>query len=273
MTDGPILTPAQVHELIVRPVMAMSVAAQVAQVVQTDASAYRFPVVKSDPVAQWVEEGEEIPPSDAELDEVLVQPAKLAGLSIITRELAEDSSPEAQQAVGNGLARDIARKLDAAFFGSRGGSLVQPAGLGDLPGPMLAAVSGPFTNTDVFASAVGGAELLGSTVGAFVTDPTTALSLALVKKAAGSNEPLLGTDATEPGLRRILGIPLLVSPSVQPDTVWGIPSGQAFLVIRAGTRIEVDRSVFFTSDRVAVKATMRVGFGFPAPVVKVVRTA
>ena len=44
-------------------------------------------------------------------------------------------------------------------------------------------------------------------------------------------------------------------------------------MIRAGTRIEVDRSVFFTSDRVAVKATMRVGFGFPAPVVKVVRTA
>ncbi len=32
-------------------------------------------------------------------------------------------------------------------------------------------------------------------------------------------------------------------------------------MLRSDTTVEADRSVFFTSDRVAVKATMRVGFG------------
>jgi hypothetical protein len=32
---------------------------------------------------------------------------------------------------------------------------------------------------------------------------------------------------------------------------------------RRDAEVQVDRSVFFTSDRVAVRATCRVGFGFP----------
>ena len=44
-----------------------------------------------------------------------------------------------------------------------------------------------------------------------------------------------------------------------------------WLVVRDDATVEADRSVYFTSDRVAVKATMRAGFGFvhQASVVKV----
>ena len=44
-----------------------------------------------------------------------------------------------------------------------------------------------------------------------------------------------------------------------------------WLVLRADASVEADRSVYFTSDRVAVKATMRAGLAFPHPasVVKV----
>ncbi len=44
-----------------------------------------------------------------------------------------------------------------------------------------------------------------------------------------------------------------------------------WLVVRHDATIESDRSAFFTSDRVGVKTTMRVGFGFvhPASVVKI----
>src|SRR4051794_34906343 len=125
-----ILTPAQVAELLVQPVSQESVAAQVATVVQTESSAYRIPLVTADPQASWVAEGAEIAPSDAVLSEVEVTPRKVAGLTIVTRELAEDSSPEAAATVGAGLARDIARRVDQAFFGNLASPA--PAGLGSL---------------------------------------------------------------------------------------------------------------------------------------------
>ena len=40
-----------------------------------------------------------------------------------------------------------------------------------------------------------------------------------------------------------------------------LDSSRVWLVLRDDTTVEADRSVFFTSDRAAVKATMRVGFG------------
>src|SRR5690242_11132860 len=125
-----ILTPDEVATLLLDPVEAASIATEVASVVRTESSTYRLPVVGSDPSAEWVAEGDEITPSNMEFDEEEVTPAKVAGLTIITRELANDSSPEAAATVGNGLARDIARKVDAAFFGN----LASPApkGLGSL---------------------------------------------------------------------------------------------------------------------------------------------
>lgn len=47
------------------------------------------------------------------------------------------------------------------------------------------------------------------------------------------------------------------------------------MVIREQAEVEADHSVFFTSDRVAVRAILRVGFGFAAPstVVKISTTS
>src|SRR3954468_6880718 len=117
-TAGPLLTPEQVEDLLVLPVLAASVALNplVSTVVRLTGSTYRIPKVTADPSAAWVAEGAEIPVSDLTTNELVVTPSKVAGLSVITSELAEDSSPEASTEVGAGLARDIARKVDAAFF-------------------------------------------------------------------------------------------------------------------------------------------------------------
>lgn len=82
---------------------------------------------------------------------------------------------------------------------------------------------------------------------------------------AGSDGPLLGADATTPGVRRILGVPLLVSVAVTPGTIWEIPKEFVTVVVRNDTRLKVDRSAYFSSDRIGVKATMRVGFAFTNP--------
>lgn len=68
-----------------------------------------------------------------------------------------------------------------------------------------------------------------------------------------------------PARRLIEGAPLLISPAVANGVVWGVPADRVTLVIRRDATVRADASVFFTSDRIAVRATMRVGFGFPDP--------
>ena len=144
--------------------------------------------------------------------------------------------------VGIGLARDIARKVGA----------------------------GAFADLDACAEAISLAETVGATETSFVTSPATALALAKVKTGTGSNAPLLGQDATSATSRQILGVPLYVSAAVAANTLWALDRTGVWLVLRDDTTVEADRSIYFTSDRVAAKATMRIGFGpvHPAAVAK-----
>lgn len=263
------LLPDDFGPLVVQPALAMSVFAQVATTVTTGSTHYRIPIVAADPTAAWVAEGAEISPSDNVLEELVVTPPKVAGLTIVSRELADDSNPSAQTVVGDGLARDIARRIDQAAFA--GLSAPAPAGLATLSGVSTYVNASAFANLDWAAQAISKAEVVGATVTGFVTSPATALALATVKQATGSNQPVLGLDATSATSRSILGVPLFVSQYVAANTLWAIDKSRTWLVVRDDATVEADRSVFFTSDRVAVKATMRAGFAFthPASVVKV----
>ena len=258
-----ILTPEEVSTLLVLPAMGASIAAQVSTVVHTGSKDFRLPIVQQDPTAAWVAEGQEISPSDATLAELTVTPSKVAGLSIITNELANDSTPEAAAVVGDGLARDIARKVDAAYFGTTAPNA--PAGLGSLTAVSVVDTGTAIANTDVYAEALSKAEQVGATITSFVANPADALALAKVKKATGSNEPLLGNDPTSPTSRTILGVPLYVSPAVAAGTIWGIDKARSYVIVREDASVEADASPYFTSDRTAIRATMRVGFGFPHP--------
>lgn len=255
------LLPNEISTLIVHPVRQKSVALRVASVVTTTSHEYRVPIVEGDAGAAWVAEGNEIAASDADFDELVVRPQKVAGLSIISRELAEDSAPSAQQLVGEGLAQSIAAKVDAAFFGDTVAN--GPSGLLSVTGVQVVDTSGSIANTDPFAEALSLAETVGAAVTAFVANPATVLELSKVKKQAGSNEPLLGYDASQPTQRQVLGVPLIPSPAVAVGDVWAIPQTKVLVVLRDDVRLEVDRSRYFESDRVGIKATMRVGIAFP----------
>ncbi|WP_166501660.1 phage major capsid protein [Rhodococcus erythropolis] len=257
-----ILTPDQVNALLIQPLQNLAIATRVSTVVNVGTHGLRLPSVLEDPSAGWVAEGAEIPVSESDLGEIEVVPSKLAGLVVISNELAADSSPAALQVVGDGLVRDIQTKLDTAYFGN----LAAPAakGLASITTTTINA-GAAWTNTDPFAEAIAAAETKGVVITNFVANPADALLLAKVKKQTGSNEPLLGLDATAPTARTIRGVPLLVSPAVLAGTVWAIPQSRSFVAIRNDTSVTTDASAFYTSDRTAIRATMRVGFGFPQP--------
>ena len=98
-----ILTPDQVDQLVVRPFSQESVALRTSTVVPINSHTLRIPIVTADPVAGFVAEGAEISATDPTLTEVNITPYKLAGLVVISAELAADSSPAALQVVGDGL--------------------------------------------------------------------------------------------------------------------------------------------------------------------------
>lgn len=272
-----ILTNEEVGELVVKPVGRLSVAYQVSQVVVIGSHDFRIPLLNADPTSAFVAEGAEIPADDAEISELIVTPRKAAGLSVISKELATDSiNGTAQDVVGQALARDTARAIDAAFFGTTTAN--GPSGLGALAG-VSEVDAGTINTLDAFAEAQSLAEMAGAVIIYWVASPTTVLTLARLKRdGIGSNEPLLQPDPTKPGRRQIFGAPLLSSPAVEDHEIWGIPasyvtapddedqSGRLSYVVQAqDATLDVDGSVFFTSDRVAIRTTLRVAFGWPHP--------
>ena len=258
------ILPPDFGDLIVRPVSRGSLAYQLSTVVRTGSHEFHVPVLSADPTAAFVEEGAEITPDDVTLSEVVKNPAKVAGLSIVSREMANDSSPAAQDIIGEGIARDMIRAIDAAYFGNIASPA--PAGLGSLTGVTeIAGTAASYANLDQFEEAILNAEDNGTPLTAFVASKATAKELLNLKDETGSNRPLLGMDASSPTRRTILGVPLYVSPHVA-DTdklVWGIPQSRSLLIQREGAELVADRSVYFTSDRVAIRGIMRLTFAFP----------
>lgn len=267
------ITPDDYTDLIVEPIKRLSVALdpRVTKVIQTTAAVTHVPIIREDAQASWVAEGAEISPSDAVLDELEVRPAKVAGISRISRELANDSTSEAAGIVGESLSRDIARKIDQAFFGAlpapapRGLEFLTPVtpdddghnvvgwGAGDAP-----------TSLDPFAEAIAVADDLGTTITAFVTDASTALAISKLRVEKDSNLPLLGVDATGPTARQVLGIPLIVTNAVADGTVWALDANRALVIMRSTIEVAVSNEAYFGSDSVAVRAIARVGFAFPS---------
>ena len=273
VTASAILTPEQVASLVVLPLISQSVAMRASTVVQTGSHQLRVPRVTADAQAGWTAEGAEIVVSDPTVDEVDIVPKKLAALTIITNELAADSSPAALQIVGDSIVRDLSRKTDSAYFGNT--VTDGPSGLLSIT-PTAADAGDAWQNLDAFEFAKSNAEQHNTVVDTFVANPATALKIATLKEygTAGSNKPLLSSDPTAPASRVIAGVPLLTSPSIGNDIVWALPKSRIIIALRTGTTVESDRSVFFTSDRTAVRATVRISWGFldPAAVTKIATT-
>ncbi|MCX6468092.1 MAG: phage major capsid protein [Corynebacteriales bacterium] len=274
---GPILTPAQVTDLVIKPLVAQSVAGQILSTINSGTNTTRIPRVLTDPSASWVAEGAEISATDATVDELDIVPAKLAALSVISSELANDSTPAAANIIGQGLVRDLQRKMDAALFATTPITNGPQYSLGTLSGVSTVSAGAAYTNADAFSDAKYISAANNGLIDHYVTNPATAMALSKLKETASSNRPLLQPDVSQPGVTTILGTPLMTSPSVPTalGTVWAVPSTAAYLIIRDGATLDTDSSVFFTSDRIALRCKLRAGFAFPLPaaVVKITTTS
>lgn len=262
--DG--ILPEDYADIIVQPTREAAVALNdsVSTVLVTDAHEVVVPRVIDDGDAGWYLEGQDMTGPDGELDSVSITPKKIGRVRKISNELADDSSPEAQDLVATMIGQAIATGIDAAFFGTV--PAPAPAGLPSVA-TAVSNVNGvtAWADLDPFAEAISISQANNGIISAFVASPGDALALMTLKSQTDSNVPLLGTDATSATTRRILGVPLLVSKHVEPGVIWGLDKRFVTIALRKDVDIDVSRERHFETDETAIKGVMRLDWAFTHP--------
>ena len=253
-------TPADFGELLNKAIQAKSTAFQATTLHTTDKVKVNFPLWVSDPAVNWLAELEEITPTDGATGEVSCTPSKVGGIQTVSNETFDDTDPAIASNVAAAIANQIAHAVDNAFLGDGSGAAKVPDGL--LSTTYSTVDTGAsITNLDPFVAAIFKAQSIGANVTHWVMDPATAETLSKLKKATGSNEPLL--ELVADGFR-LAGIPVLTNAAVDADTfAWGIDSTRTRTVLRKGTEVktfEIPRQ-----DAVDIRGISRVGFAFLHP--------
>jgi HK97 family phage major capsid protein len=251
------------------------------RVIPTDSARIAIPRILSDASVAWTDEGEEISPSDPNADSVVATPRKLAALVYASNELFADSNPSAQDMLGANLARAAALKLDLGFY-EGSGTAPEIRGLKNTSGiqTITAATNGDqLTSLDKFADAIGMLAEENATASAIVMHPRSWRTLTKVKElTTGSNKPLLQDSAgsgSEGIMRSIYGVPVWQTSQLSITETQGSSSiatsayvyegDQVVCVLRNDVSLAVDGSVGFSSDRSAVRVTLRADLVVPNP--------
>lgn len=254
-------TPADYGSLVNLAVQAKSVAFQAATVFSTDKVKVNFPLWVSDPTVAWYNELDPITATDGATGEVVVTPAKTAGIHRISSELGDDTDPAIADHIGAALANQIAEAADKAWLANttaKANNGLLSAAYSSVDTGVITAVA----NLDPFIDAQFAAEAVGAALTSWVMHPTIA-KRSKIKVQTGSNQTLL--QRVEDGLR-VAGLPVFVSPHVDPLTLaWGIPKARVMTVIRKGTEVVTSKDAGFYNDAVDIRAIARVGFGFLQP--------
>ena len=207
-------TPEDYGKLVDLTVEAKSAAFILGTVVNTSLQSIRFPVLQADPATGWFAENSTITLTDPDTDEDVVTPLKVAGRTQVSNEAAQDSRPEVANQIGLGLARDIARKIDASFFANT--TTNGPSGLLSLSGVNVVDTGTvTLTSLDPSHDAKAAALADGAELTHIALAPDVALALAKAKQGTASNMGLLET--VDDGIR-LAGLIVVGSPPLPPAT-------------------------------------------------------
>ncbi len=250
------------------------------RVIRTNRVALDIPRVNADVSANWTLEATEITPSDPSADLIVATPKKLAALTFVSNELVEDSNPDVLNMIAEGLARSMSLKLDLGFFQGSGTApevrgLKNTSGISTISmGTNGAAVSSLDPLLDAFAALTSA----NAEPSAIYMHPRTWAALTKIKAVSGGQAPVLADPTTGPTgaiQRSIMGVPAYLS-SQLPTTesqgsasaassIYVVEAEELVVVLRDDVKTVVDTSYKFSSDSVAVRATMRADVVVPFP--------
>lgn len=252
-----LLPAADVAALITLPTVNASVAGAVATQTTIKAPSLRIPMLTDLPVAAVVPEGSEYPMSTAGFGEVVVIPPKIGVADDVTREFANDSDPAATTVFANSLAASLAIRVDRGFLGTE--PVVGLPGLEQIPATVIDAGKN-WLNLDALIDGMAAAEAAGTSIDSWIMNPADKTALRKIKVTAGSVQTLISPDQQSANVTTVLGVPIYATPHCPAGTIYGVPRNRVHLVIREAAEVLTDSSLFFLSDRIAIKASVRIGW-------------
>lgn len=252
-------TPEDYGKVVDTVVAAKSVAFQAATVIDTQRQSIRVPILTADPDTAWFAENTTITLADPTTGEIEITPAKVAGRTQVSNEAASDSEPAVAEQIGTSLARSLAKGVDAAFFADT--TVNGPSGLLSVTTEVVN-TAGAWTTLDHVHDAKAAALAEGAELTHVILAPDVALALAKAKQGTDSNVGLF--DNVADGVQ-LAGLTALVSPHVAAGNAWAVDQSQVLVVRRTGTTVVTSTDAAFAEDAVQVRATSRIGFGFPNP--------
>ena len=228
----------------------------VTQELDGDGPLARIPWV-DDASASFVAEGASIDESEPDLAEVLVATGKIAQLIPVSNEqFFQDSTA---QRLSDSVRRAIMVKANQAFLSQVApptGTVTPPEGI--ITQAEVAATNSITKDLDPLAEVIGQLENNGAIPNLIVANPLAWSALRTLKASTDSNTSLLGAGTEDQG-KRLLGVPVITSPAV-PDGKLVIIDSTAIAAAVGPVNIARSEHVYFSSDRIALRATWRIGW-------------
>lgn len=217
----------------------------------------RVPAINLDADTGFVPEGNDIPESDPDLSELVLATGKIAVLVRISRE--QLAQPAVQDVVTAEIKRSVLKKVDWAL-------LQQPSPVAPATFPPAGLIAkaidgGTVTdNLDAVIDVVASIEALGGSCTNIIAAPDAWASLAKLKDEDTSNRSLIGAGV-ESAQRTLLSIPVNVTSAMPEGKILAVDKTKT---LSAYGQIQVSRSehAYFSSDSLALRATLRFGAGF-----------
>ncbi len=243
---------------------------QESTVIPMSSDSHIMPKVVGELTSYYVSEMAQITPSDMTLTQIRLTARKLATLTAVSSELEEDAVVSMAEMLTRSIAYSFALEEDKAGF--LGDSSITYGGISGLntllaAGSTVTATSrqtfGALTMAD-FEGCVGKVkQWAGSSPKWYISQAGWANSMQRLLNAAGGNDlALLAMGPT----KMFMGYPVVIS-QVLPQALTGTTGTLAcffgdlkqgvYMGSRRGVNVQVDPSIYFTQDALAVRATQR----------------
>jgi HK97 family phage major capsid protein len=254
-------------------------------IIETNSKTISLPHLTADAAAAWTGEAGTISETDPTGETRTVTPQKIAALTKVSREFADDSNPKVVDLLLQNLQRSIALGVDLAFYNGTGSSN-QPTGLKNTSGittQSMGANGAAPTNLDFLLTAITSVYANNGDSSSTVIVMNAHVWGELLALKDSQNRYLLSSvqngDAPQ---HAIDGVPVYVTNQLpQTETqgtsnvassVYVYDAKQVIVVRRQDMRLETTNDAFFTTDQIGIRAISRVAFDVPNPLA-VVRIA
>ena len=220
-----------------------------------DAPVAMVPYVDDD-TAEFVGEGETIDTAEPELAMAMVRTGKVSLLIRVSNE--QFGQTNTANLLSESARRSVTVRANAAFIAQTppvGPAVTPPAGIIHHDDLIDAGEIGD--NLDELVDLGATLEGAGAMLSHFVLAPDAWATLRKMKTSDDSNVNLLGAGTTD-AQRLLLGVPVLVSPSVPSGTGLLLDKG-AIVSAVSPVRVAQSEHAFFSADSTALRVTWRIG--------------